>query len=310
MISRSTLLGALVVVELAILGYAAQAVAGAGPSTHWTFPSWTIHTAGIGGVTTRLDKTFAAGPAPHVVVDVDQADVTIVTQSTPSVHVTGTMTIYGRTSGVKPSLDAVATTDGVRVAVEAGLFQHTGRVEREVRLAVPPGAQVEILSAGDVTTTGLHGKLIARLRGGDLRVSDQQGDVDAETSSGDIQLVDARSGSFALRTDDGDVKLTSSGADHVDAHTKSGSIAGADLRVGDGTLRAESGNIDVSFAADSDATVNLNTGSGSISGAGTTSSDDGSAAGRSVRLGSGRGHVGVSTDSGSITITSGANSHA
>jgi hypothetical protein len=302
MISRSTLIGALVVVELAILGVAAKAVSGNSPGTHWNFgPSWTHPAA---PTTSRLDKTFETGGAPRVVLDVDNADVTVQAGAATSVHVTGTMRVSGLHSGVQPSLTAIRTSDGVRVAVEAGLVY--GRIEREVRIIVPPDAQVEIASAGGVVANGLRGRLVARLRDGDVRISNHRGDVDVTTSSGDIDVLDAQGAAFALRTDNGALKLTSSGADHLDARTGSGAITAVGLRAVDGALQTDDGGIDVNFAAESDATVNLHADDGRITGAGATAPDGDSASGRSMRLGSGRGHFTVSTASGSIAVAHGA----
>ena len=300
MISRSTLIGALVVVELAILGFAAKAVSGSSPNTHWNFaPSWTHQSA---PTTSRLDKTFETGSAPRVVLDVDNADVTVQAGDVTSVHVTGTMRVSGRHGGVQPALTAIRTADGVRVAVESGLVY--GRIEREVRITVPPAAQVEIVSAAGVVANGLRGKLVARLDDGAVRISNHRGDVDVTTSSGDIDVLDAQGGVFALRTDDGALKLTSSGADHLDARTGSGAITAVGLRAADGALQTDDGGIDVNFAPESDATVNLHTDDGHITGA--TAPDGDSASGRSIRLGSGRGHFTISTDSGSIAVAHGA----
>jgi hypothetical protein len=304
MISRSTLIGALVVVELAILGVAAEAVSGNAPTTHWSFdPSWT-HRWVPATVTSRLDQTFETGAAPHVVLDVDNADVTIQAGAATSVHVTGTMRVVGHHSGVQPALTAIRTSDGVRVAVESGLVH--GRIEREVRITVPPDAQVEIASAAGVVANGLHGKLVARLHDGDVRISNHRGDVDVSTSSGDIDVLDAQGTTFALRTDDGALKLTSSGADHLDARTGSGAITAVDLRAVDGALQTDDGGIDVNFAAASDATVNLHADDGRINAAGATAPDGDSTPGRSMRLGPGRGHFTISTADGSIAVAHGA----
>ncbi len=302
MISRSTLIGALVVVELAILGLAAKAVPGNSPNTNWNFdPSWTHQPA---PTTSRLDKTFETGSAPHVVLDVDNADVTVQAGAATSVHVTGTMKVSGHHSGVQPALTAIRTADGVRVAVESGLV--FGRIERDVRITVPPDAQVEIASAAGVVANGLRGKLVARLDDGAVRISNHRGDVDVTTSSGDIDVLDAQGGVFALRTDDGALKLTSSGADHLDARTGSGAITAIGLRAVDGALQTDDGRIDVNFAPESDATVNLHADDGHINGARVTAPDGDSASGRSMRLGSGRGQFTISTDRGSIAVAHGA----
>jgi hypothetical protein len=302
MISRSTLVGALVVVELAILGVAAKAVGGHA-SAHWNFSP-----SDSPPVVSKLDKTFDTGPSPHVVIDVDQANVSVQAGAAAGVHVAGTMRVSGRTSGATPSLTAVRTADGVRVSVESGLVHvRHGRLEREVRLTVPPGADVEIASAGSVTASGLRAKLVARLADGSVHVANHRGDLDVTTASGDIDLLDVHSAALTARTDDGALKLTSSGADHIDAHTDSGAITAIGLRAVDGQLATDDGAVDVSFAPESDATVSLHTADGHIIGAGPAAvGDDSSGGTRSLQLGSARGTFTVSTDSGSITVSQGA----
>ena len=108
MISRSTLVGALVVTELVILGAAGQAIGGGGPAyasgpTPGTHTHFGIvfendrHRHEAHAVTSTLDRTFAAGLTPHVVVDVSDVPVTVQAGSLPAVHVVGTV----RKSGFK-----------------------------------------------------------------------------------------------------------------------------------------------------------------------------------------------------------------
>ena len=305
MISRTTLVGALVVVELAILSAAAQAVGGA---------RWHAHHSAFGfvddgsdeAVVTSLDKTFAAGPTPHVVIDVDNAKVFVQAGSDREVRVTGTMRVSGRTSGSKPSLSAVQTADGVRVSAESGLVHvRHGRLEREVRLIVPAGAEIEVASSGPLQAGGLRGKLVAHIDDGSVRIVNQRGDVDVTTASGDIELLDVQSTSIVARTDDGALRFTSSGADRIDAHTASGAITAVGLRAVDGAVATDDGHVVVTFAPETDANVTLHTDDGSIAGAGAGDTSQ-SAESRTVRLGSARGSFAVSTASGSITVSQGA----
>lgn len=299
-----TLVGALVVVELGIVNIAAQAVSGHYPRTHWNFGSgWATPPAPY---MSRIDKTFETGAAPHVVLDVDKADVTVQAGSETGVHVLATMHVSGWTSGVRPALTAIRTADGVRVAAESGLVRvHAGRIEREVRITVPPDAQVEIVSAGSAVAMGLRGKLVAHLDDANVRVFNHRGDVDVKTSSGDVELIDVHGAALALRTDDGALKLTSSGADHIDARSASGDITAVDLRAVDGALITQDGLVSVSFTGTTDATVNVHAGDGDVHVVGLTSTDNEDH--RSVvHIGSGRGHFEVSSGDGSITITQGA----
>jgi hypothetical protein len=317
MISRSTLVGALVVTELVILAAAGQAITGGGPAyasgpmpgthTHFGFVfANDRHAREAEAATANLDRIFAAGLTPHVVVDVSDVPVTVRAGTLPAVHVVGTV----RRSGFRHAQDgliAVAQTgDGVRVTA-TDTSDVRGSFERTLLLTVPPGALVEIASAGAVSATGLRAKLVAHVGDGAIRVSNQRGDVDLMTGSGNVELVDVQADAIVAHSADGDLKLTAVGADHVDAHTKSGDIAATDLRAVYGALVTMNGAVGVTFAATSDANVNLHTGDGSITGAGATAETTDSAHSASLRLGSARGSFSVSTDSGSITISQGAN---
>jgi putative adhesin len=313
MISRSTLVGALVVTELVIVAAAGQAMLGGGPAyasgstpgTHQHF-GITFHNRSheAPAVTSTLDKTFAGGLAPHVVVDVGDVPITVQTGTLPAVHVLGTVRKSGFHNAEDGAIVAVQTADGVRITASDTSDVH-GSFERTLQLTVPPGALVEIASGGAVGVSGLRAKLIAHVKDGAIHVSNQRGDVDVTTASGDVELLDVQADAIVARTDDGHVKLTSVGADHFDVHTASGAITATDLRAVDGALTTADGAVDVVFAANSDANVSVHTSDGSITGAGGQDGTD-AAESRTVRLGSARGQFTVSTDSGSITINQGA----
>ena len=317
MISRSTLVGALVVAELVIVAAAGQAIGGGGPAyasgpmpgTHRhfgiVFNNYDGHHHDAPAATSTVDRTFAAGLTPHVVVDVTDVPVTVQTGNLPAVHVVGTVRKSGFHNAEDGAITAAQTADGVRVTASDTSDVH-GSFERTLRLTVPPGALVEIASAGAIEASGLRAKLIAHINDGAIRVSNHRGDVDVMTASGNVDLIDVQAVAIAAHTDDGHVKLTSVGADHFDVHTASGSIAATDLRAVDGALTTADGAVGVTFAASSDANVNLHTADGSITGAGPAPETTDSAESRTVRLGSARGSFTVSTESGSITISQGA----
>jgi hypothetical protein len=309
MISRSTLVGALVVTELVIVAAAARAVSGGGPAyapgpmsgTHTHF-GFVFRNPGGHAVTSTVDRSFAAGLTPHVIVDVSDVPVTVQTAGLPVVHVLGTVRKSGFRDSEDGSITVAQTADGVRVT--ASDTSHVrGSFERTLRLTVPPGALVEIASGGAVEASGLRAKLIVHVDGA-IRVSNHRGDLDVTTASGDVNLVDVQAGAIGAHTEEGDVKLTSVGADHFDVHTESGKIAATDLRAVDGALTTADGAIGVTFAAGSDANVHVHTDDGDITGAGPAPQTTASAETRTMRLGSARGSFTVSTDSGSITISS------
>ena len=307
MISRSTLIGALVVAELAFVGAAGQAIAGGHAAYHAHHPHIGVVTNfDDTPMTSTLDKTFTAGGfTPHVVVDVSDVPVTVQTGAVPAVHVVGTVRKSGFQKADDGAIAAAQTADGVRITAGDTSDVH-GDFERTLRLTVPPGALVEITSGGRIDASGLRAKLVAHVKDGAIHVVNHRGNVDVATASGEVELVDVQADVIVAHTEDGHVKLTSVGADHFDVHTASGEITATGLRAVDGALATSDGAVGVTFAADSDATVNLHTGDGSITGAGPAPATTESAESRTVRLGSARGSFSVSTDSGSITISQGA----
>ncbi|HEX3464691.1 MAG TPA: DUF4097 family beta strand repeat-containing protein [Candidatus Elarobacter sp.] len=305
MISRSTLIGALVVVELAIVGAAARAVAGdPGPASPAPFgfgpgaPRESSH---------RLDRTFATGLAPHVVIDVHDVDVTVRGENAVTVHASETLQRSGYVSGDVPALSAEQTPDGVRFSTPADHHVHVfiGHYSHDLQLAVPAGARVDVVGGGVVDASGLRAKLIAHVPSGAIRVHDHRGDVDVSTGKGWITMNDVQGDDIAANTRDGRIYLTRVGGERLNAFSSSGRIVGVDVRAVNGALTTRDGRVILSFTGNSDATVTAHTEDGNVKVTGLTTSD--TADDRAVlHLGDGRGRFAVSTDSGPIVITPGA----
>jgi hypothetical protein len=313
MISRSTLIGALVVAELAIVGLATEAIAGGGisrpagllapPQLGFGSGAW-----GAGsGASDGLHRSFVAGLAPRVVIDVHDVDVVLQADSGAAVRVDETLHRSGFVSGEVVPLTAQQSLDVVKVSSSGpspkrfvlGIFRH------ELRITVPSLARVEFASAGDIDVSGLRTKLLAHLPDGAIKVRDHRGDVDVSTGSGRITMVDVQGSDIAANTRDGRIYLTRVGADRINGTSSSGRIVGVDVRAVDGTLTTREGRVVLSFTGNSDAIVSAHAGDGRVrvSGFTITESDDQRSV---IRLGSGRGHFEVSTADGPITITPGA----
>jgi hypothetical protein len=308
MISRSTLIGALVVVELGIVGMAAKAIAGdaVGPPSaggrHFSFcPSIAAHA--------QLDKTLAVGNTPHVVIDVHNVDVVIEAGPRPVVHAVESTSVSGWVTGTVAPITAETNPGGVRIASgDGGADVVIGELARSLRIAVPEGARVDILSAGRIDVTGLRAKLVAHSPDGSIHVRDHRGDLDVSSDSGRIELIDVQGADIAANTHDGRLYFTRVGADKINGHTNSGRIYAVDLRVKDGALNTHSGRISASFTGNSDATVSVRTGDGAVSVAGLPSKPIGTDNDKStVQLGAGQGRFEVSTDEGAVNISQGAN---
>ncbi len=313
MISRSTLIGALVVVELAIIGMAGSALVGGPMSGAMSGPfalSWPSFGRQAAVSTTPFSRTFVAGLAPHVVIDVHDIDVVVETSSVPAVRAVETVTKTGYVSGTVPELTAQQTLDGVRFHTTASSETVTfGQFDRTLRVTVPVAALVEISSAGRVDASGLRAKLVAHSPGGPIYVSDHRGDLDLSSTDGRIVLTNVQGTDIAASTRDGRLLFRRVAADRLDASSIDNYIEAVDLYAVDGALTTRSGHVNVSFTGDSDSTVDARTDDGHVHVHGLATTDD-SRSSSVVHLGSGRGHFEVSTADGSINITRGANTHA
>jgi hypothetical protein len=310
MISRSTLIGALVVAELGIVGIAGQAIAGGSGSSGLPPPP----RIGFGGAfdtgpaaANRLHQSFVAGLSPRVVIDVRDVDVVVQGDAGSTVRVDEALQRSGFVTGQIPALTAQQSLDVVKVTStgENGLHIVLGSFQHELHITVPAMARVEFASAGRIDTAGLRTKLLAHIPDGAITIRDHRGDVDVSTGEGRITMTDVQGSDIAVNTRDGRIYLTRVGADRINGSSSSGRIVGVDVRAVDGTLTTRDGRVVLSFTGNSDTVVSAHTGDGRVrvSGLTITESDDQ----RSVaRIGSGRGHFEVSTLDGPITITPGA----
>jgi hypothetical protein len=309
MISRSTLIAALVVVELAIVGLAGSAIGAghmiAGPAPFaFTAPVGSV--PNVAGV--RLNRTFVTGPVPRVQIDVPDVSVTVESGPALSVRVEESVALHGLITGRPAPLAAVQTPEGVRIYAtgENGVHFMLGTESHTLRVVVPPAARVELATRGSIDVSGLRAKLIAHTSDGWLHVRDHQGDLDVSTDDGRIELVDVSGSAIDAIDHDGRIYLTRVGADRLVAHSDSGRIVGTGVRAVDGGLTTLDGRIVVSFTTTSNATAVVHTDDGAIRVSGFTSLDTGTNR-RTVTLGDGRGHFEISTADGPITITQGAN---
>ncbi len=310
MISRSTLIGALVVVELVIVGSAIGSFCPNGTKpTGFTFH---VGSPAMASDATHapLDRTFTTGPAPHVVVDISTVDTVIETADTPTVRVIETLHRSGWVVGTPLTIVARQTADGVSVdgvGKHYGVSTFLGSFQHNVRVIVPRGARVEIANAGRVDASGLRAPFAAHSSNGSLHLTDLLADVDVTTNNGRIELTDVHAAKIVAHTGNGRLQLTRVGAEQLDGHTGNGPIYGSGVKVVGGSLTTGNGRIVAEFGANSDAVVSAHTGIGRVRTQGTTESDGGDSRNREIRFGTGRGQFELSTGNGSVSITQGAN---
>ncbi len=324
MISRSTLIGALVVVELAIAGAAVRSLTGdfsPRPARAGGFGPGHFGHHGFGprvgaAAAPALDRSFTTGPAPHVVVDVKDVRVVIAAAPTPGVRVVEQIRREGWVSGEVRHVAVEQTADGLRVSSpgDAGLHVMMGSLVHLVTVTVPPAARVEVSADDRVEASGLRARFTAHNSDGSLHVRNHRGDLDVSTDDGLLELVDVQGANVSAHTADGRLILTRVVADRLTAGTDDGRIEATGVRLGEGAIATKDGRVRLAYTPDSDTTLTARTGDGRIdlpaglTESTPTSADDGGAVRheRVVRIGSGRGRFEISSGDGSITITQGA----
>ena len=271
MISRSTLIGALVVAELAILGIAARSLGLGHGNVRWG-PQ-----PAAAAVAPPVHERYETGSAPAVHVDLGNASVEIVAADAPLVEVVET-----RDPGWSGDSTIVARRDGDTIRIgeqqqNSGWKRWNFNIHssgRVVRVTLPRQARVDVSDGnGRVSATGLRTALRIETSNGRVTVADHQGDLSVESSNGRIDL---------NRVD----------AAHLHGETSNARITATDVVLRDGSLTSSNGSITVEAGNGSDATVQLD-------GRNVPQDEDG----RVVRLGAGRGRFTLETSNGSIRLT-------
>jgi len=237
-------------------------------------------------------KTFApidAGGAPHVVIDDPDSGVAVTPSGDGKVHVTDASQIHGWlwSHRSRPALQVTRTADGISIQrpgdnnVHFAMF---GFDAEHIDVAVPAGSLLEIRRCSGADVSGLTGQ---------MRI---------HSVDGHIALTNVHAGALALSSDDGSLRLNDVIAPAIDASTKDGSIRAQGLQVGGGTLRTDDGSVTLDLL-DSNLTVHARTQDGSLRFNGRRTESDAGATSGDFQIGSGSGSLAVSTQDGSIHIT-------
>jgi hypothetical protein len=232
-------------------------------------------------------QTFTVGAAPQLYVDIAYADLTI-QRGDPSKIDVSLRSSDGIFEDKRP---IVARADGDAIHIsKAGDGGWASGDDRMVTVIVPPETQVSVASGGDIKVSGLRATAsINSVGSGSITVQDFDGPRLHASSTGSILLQQVV-------------------ATHLDATSTDHHIDGSALDVQDGTIVSD-GHVTLGFASGSNTLVNAATNDGKISIAGfpdgaslaSSSSDDSSS--KTVRVGSGTGHLDVHANDGNITLT-------
>jgi hypothetical protein len=189
------------------------------------------------------------------------------------VHVTDHTHVWGWLLGSRPdsTVHVSRTTDGVAIRRGDGQPQPAvamlGIYFQRTEVGVPPGTLVDIRSCDGASLSGV--------RADDVRIA---------CDDGSLHLDDVQSAS-------------------IDAVTKGGSIHASDLNVRGGRLETGSGDIHVALL-DPDLRLHAQTGDGRIRINGHRVANNYQPGGIDYRFGSGDGSLDITTQDGSIRITS------
>lgn len=176
---------------------------------------------------------------------------------------------------------------------------------------------------GNVTLDGITGPVTVHLDDGDLAVSNLEGKLVVNGEDGNVQVESSRLSEARLRLDDGDLRMTDCSGS-LDAQLEDGNVdldgmrlAQCRIRTEDGDVTAglrepgaiemdlasEDGNVKVTMDEGAQAGFNLHSDDGTIDLDVAGASDlKRERSGVSGRLGDGRGHIRIRTESGDIVL--------
>jgi len=295
MIPRGTIIAALLVIELAIIGEAVVAVR-SGQALP-TFPRRAdVRTAGEPRVVEGgPHRFFDAGERPALTVDIGYADLTILTGKASQIEVSVSVsTEYGALRAKAP-ITARESGGDVRIATSERQTWSMGD-DRMVTVIVPPRTRVTVVDAGDIRASGLR--------------------ADASLNSvgkGSVMVEDYVAPALHLAASNGRISMHQVVATRVDATSRNGRVEGTALQVRDGSVEG-GGRVTLGFAAGSDTLVSAQASNGKVilsgfpasaSLAGRRSGEDGEAdpSSQTLRVGAGNGRLDVHSSDGNINLS-------
>ncbi len=243
----------------------------------------------------------------------------------PTVDVSGT--IGDRVERVDVTTSANRTT--VRVVLPNGNSWH-GDGEANLKIKVPQNSALEVsLVSADLHVSGVDGSQHLKTVSGDVRGEVGGGDLQVDTVSGDVNLTAHNGHSAQIKTVSGEINLSGTSGD-LTLNTVSGdtivtvgdlmranleSVSG-DINVKAGALAAQgqfeatsvSGDLQVHFATQPDADIDVQSFSGDISncfGPKAVKEQYGPGSRLNFRNGKGGGRVHIDTKSGDVGFCAG-----
>jgi hypothetical protein len=308
---RLAIIAGLGVVELWIVGLMIRSLGGDGREPDLPRPPVPSYAgaAAQDAARGRVAKTVETGAAPHVVIDDDEAALSISVRPGTTVEVFEERRISGWFHGALQPLSIVKTNDGVSITQPGGGLAVTfGSIRRRLDVVVPPAARIDVRAAASVTAAGLRADATLHSDDGSILVSDQRGAVRLKTDNGRIELRDVDAPAVDVGSDNGRIVFDRVRADRVAVVTDDGRIDISRSLLRGGKIRTDSGRIRLGLDSHSNVTVTARASSGKIVAEPplTVANGNGdSDAPASIRVGNGMGRLEVGSDDGSITVLAG-----
>lgn len=297
MFQRSTVIAALVGVEIVLLVAMVHSLHGSGSAYAHGSQSWSG-----GAPAGNQVRTLTSGSAPIIIVDSPPDDLTITTHDAPTVTVSapGSDHLSMRRDGDTIRIEH----DGRSHEMHIGFFVSA---TAPVNLVVPAAAHVTVTNAtsSDITATGLRGPLTIGSTSGDIHVRDQHGDLSVDSTSGDVRLDDVDTSALTLETRNGDVTMDNVRATTFSGRTTSGDIHGTAILLHNGRIATSNGDVVLTMRHETDARFDVQTSSGDLTMTNIAASGDDHT--KTARMGDATGAFGVQTTSGDISMTAEGN---
>jgi len=333
-VSRASIVGVLIAVEVVIVGVALYVIGGAGGWSamhpHGSFFMGMHHYSFEATPIAPLE----AGSSPAIAVDDPDSRVEIGPSSDGLVHVKDLTGVSGaRFAGDSSISQLRVTRTSNGVSIERPSHQHFfvfGSIDERIEIDAPPGSSFDVSRCSGADVSGIDGAVTVRSQDGHVTLADLHGTVDArsddgyvdangihadslavESSDGHLALHDVAVATLTARTSDGSIEaggLAIAGA-HPSAtiHTDEGRVRVAGTFAPGGTYNVSSndGSLELALPNSSDLTVAASTGDGHIvvDGASIATGDDSDSVQHTIRLGDGSGSLQLSTSDGAIHIS-------
>jgi DUF4097 and DUF4098 domain-containing protein YvlB len=175
----------------------------------------------------RFEKTVAFNPGGSFVIGNQNGSIDISVGAERAARIEAVKEAKSEEALKDIDIEIEGSGDRVSVRTVHGGRRNSGGVD--YRIVLPSEAQVAVTTAnGEVTVTGIRGRVEAESVNGELRIEDIEGWIEAETTNGSIRASYRRvdGGRHRFETTNGEVRvyLPKDAGGDLDAETVNGSI--------------------------------------------------------------------------------------